>query len=388
MYDEWPRNKPLLIVADSSCSTQFANTVIEDLVRYRHGRRTAWLTAGSGSPATSAIVVSDDDKLVNHDERTNLGYSIFGGLLPQSLMRMIVYTDLDCPLDEVGRVLREGWSDRTGIEADTCESVEWSRDLSLRDLFGGRIDPDWLVGIEGRSRRFREIIPPGPRLDDVGRFLGRSSGSGEGIAGFVRVRRNELGVIEEVERGYLLPGHPILAYLLNRDPPPPPNPSYVPVDLIVPVVLKELHRRGGKFQPVPVGCEFDDRSGDLMDYIDELNQINPRHSNLFSEIALWSYGISVEEVCEIIREAREAVAGRLGIDLNGHDISRASWIKQRRPPRADAHSKEARSLGSDGRRGTFYWNKMKQLRAVVPGLICIMFLIVCFLLVILWLCGS
>jgi hypothetical protein len=123
-----------------------------------------------------------------------------------------------------------------------------------------------------------------------------------------------------------------------------------------------------------------------MDYIDELNQINPRHSNLFSDIALWSYGISVEEVCEIIREAREAVANRVGIDLNANDISRVSWIKPRRPPRLKAHSKQILSLMPHERSAKLYWNKMRQFAGSLPQLICILFLIVCCLLAIVWWC--
>jgi hypothetical protein len=41
IYRDWPANKPLFIVADSSCSTQFAKSVMEGLVRYRHCRPTA-----------------------------------------------------------------------------------------------------------------------------------------------------------------------------------------------------------------------------------------------------------------------------------------------------------------------------------------------------------
>jgi hypothetical protein len=60
-----------------------------------------------------------------------------------------------------------------------------------------------------------------------------------------------------------------------------------------------------------IDLEFSDRSGRLMDFIDESNQIDPRDSMLFSEVVLWSYGVPVENVFQIIREAREDVANRL-----------------------------------------------------------------------------
>jgi hypothetical protein len=117
------------------------------------------------------------------------------------------------------------------------------------------------VGIEGGERRFREVIPPGPRLDDVGKFLAGASGFGEGMPGFFRVQRNEFGVIDETERGYLFPGDPILESLLSRDPPPLRPPSYVPVNLIVPAELARLLQCHGKYQPVPVAWKFGNRFG-------------------------------------------------------------------------------------------------------------------------------
>jgi hypothetical protein len=336
IYDDWPAGKPLFIVADSSCSSEYAKSVLEELAESGRPWPTAWLTSGSGRPATSAIVVSDDedDNLVNHDEQTDLRYSIYGGLLPQSLMRIIVYTNLNFRVEQLGRVLREGCGNSIGIEADMCESAEWMRDISLRDLFGGPIDPDRVVSVDSGSRLFREIIPPGPRLDDVGRFTARISG----MIRFVRVRRNEVGAIEETERGYLLPGHPILESLLSRDPPPPPKPSYVPVNRIVDATLERIHRRYPRMESLPPGRKFNELSSQIFDFVNDLNQVDPRQTKALMWLSVWGNGVAPTAMFEMIREARAEVAAELGIDLNGHDTSRAWWMTPGRNRSVDARS--------------------------------------------------
>jgi hypothetical protein len=263
------------------------------------------------------------------------------------------------------------------------------RSVSLRDLFGGPIDPDLVLAAGNGNRRLKNIIPLGRRLDDVGNFRRCVSG----MTGFVRVRRNDRGVIEETERGYLLPGHPILEYLLSRDPPPPPPPSYVPVTRIVEAALKRIHRRWPRMQPLSPGRQFDALSCENFRFLDDLNRVHPTETKGLAWLALWGNGVSPEIMREIIREAREEVAAELGIDLNAHDTSLAWWMNRRRTGIVDRPPRQspASTFGFTGDRdrglsSKVYDSKMRRVRAVLlPWFIGILFVIVYCMVTTLWL---
>jgi hypothetical protein len=332
LYRDWPREKPLLIVCDSSYSTPFAERVMEELVKCKWSRPTAWLTSGRGKCVTSAIVVSDDDSLVNHDAQTNLRYSISGGLLPRSLIHIIAYTDLNDGLEGLAGRIREAEGAYKDIDASLCKMSGQMGDQQLRDFFGGPIDPNRTVEIGRVRRRFKEIIAEEHGLDDINRFECEGSQCRTAMTAFVRVRRNESGAIEETERGHFVPGDPTLEYLSSRDPPqppPPPPPSYVPLYEIVTVVLKRLHQRYPRMKPRPWSRESDQYESQLYDFIKDINNIYPSEAIDLGYLTMWSNGVTLEELQAMILEAREDVADVLGIDLNSHDPRRTWWLNRK-----------------------------------------------------------
>jgi hypothetical protein len=76
IYKNWSAEKPLLAIADTSHSTLYARTVMKDLQKAKLDRNTAWLPSGIGESLTSAIILSDDVELMNHDLKTDLHYCL------------------------------------------------------------------------------------------------------------------------------------------------------------------------------------------------------------------------------------------------------------------------------------------------------------------------
>jgi hypothetical protein len=54
-----------------------------------------------------------------------------------------------------------------------------------------------------------------------------------------------------------------------------------------------------------------------------------RRRATLGELTMWSHGITLEELHAMIRQAREEVAGVLGIDRNFHDPRRTWWFNRK-----------------------------------------------------------
>jgi hypothetical protein len=263
-YESWPATKPLLVIADTSHSTLFAMNVMEELTKRKLDRNTAWLTSGIRESVTSAIIVSDDERLVNHDKQTGFKFSISGGMFTRYLLQILAYSTKDLLLNEIPEMLTKAKNGQNGFKAHLCISRGVMQTLSYRSFFGGPIDSNKSVKIGGKQRSFNEIIPTGELLDDLAHFPVDPYESF--LVAYTRVCLNDNNDVDEQEKGYLSEDDPIYKFLLSRDPDPPPEPVHVPSCRLARLFVKKIRRRYPFRRPMTP----EERQMEKSDYIERV----------------------------------------------------------------------------------------------------------------------
>jgi hypothetical protein len=311
--DHW--TKPTLIVLDSCCSSNVANTVLR---RFRGSPPIGFLTTGRGATATSAIVLSADVDLVNHPGGEPISdfpsFGIFSSMFMRGFLDKIAYTNINPTLKDLPRSLQGSGPLRDGVLARFDSQVESVGDLHLRDFFPRPFRPSDKVC--GLKIPFCQVLPPRPSngfIDDIGQMWGKSGDEANFGSVYVNVRRLS-GCIVVTKRGYLDDGNALerrIHHIMTinrrsrRD-----RPDHYDIRDIVDHVLISLRAEHGELRyQRGVMHTCGSKHDDLTDFIGDRNGMLSRTEIVeVEEMRCYLQDISSEKVHRAIIAARKWLA--------------------------------------------------------------------------------
>jgi hypothetical protein len=337
VYRRWPQEKPLIVIADACYSTEFAQIVVGNVKTQFPELRTAWITSGKWKCLTSAIVLSDDAGLVNHDARTGLAYRISSGMLTRRFLREAAYAEADLSLNDLVAALGSGGYD--GFDVDLCVAPDGVDPPSLRTLFGPPINPNAAVRMgDGSERLFKDILRPGILDDDMRDFLREFPVAGFPRGAFIKVARNEAGNVVVVDRGILADDDPVMRQITADADGTLPPPVHVLIDLIVDAAIGEIWATAGPSLARPAPNRPPAQDGPHVDlltrFVTEVNQASAADDRELRRLSREAADVEPDALLSIVAVARQRVARKGGINLvpgaskpaDGRILRRVGWF--------------------------------------------------------------